>query len=616
MSQNEQDDLLAYYQRELAYLRHEGAEFAQLYPGVAARLELGGGESPDPHVERLLESFAFLTARIQRSLRAEFPQIPAELLGVLYPHLVAPVPSMAIAHFEVDPDQARAAKGFDLPSGTALFAEISERDAGQDAGKYPPTCRFRTGYPLTLWPIEVVDARIQPKDEFDFLDHRPDVGAVLRVTLRAMGKLTFAELAPERLRFHLNADPVAGGALYEQVLNRTVGLAVRPVTESGLPSPVTHLDPRCIQPVGFGVEEGLLPWPEHAHQAYRLLQEYFTFPQKFLFVDLLHMKGLGEGKQVEIFFLLEPQSMRLPPVRRDTIRLNCTPIINLFVKTAEPVRLDQTQVEYRLQPDFHLERMTEIHSILSVSARSTIAGDSRVFQPFYSYHHDAQDGDESAYWSAQRRPTRRADMPGTDMVLSFLDLNFRPTRPPAQVVFAQTLCTNRGLAEQLPPHAPMEWEVSAPISTVYCLAPPTRQIRPPMDGQTLWRLVSHLSLNHLSLDGEHGLDALCEILRLYAAYNGGTLAKQLAGIKRVSSRTVVRRIRKEAWRGFCQGTEVTLEVDEDEFGAGHPFLLASVLNHFFSLHAAVNAFTQTRLVGRRNGEWKTWDPLAGGRPIL
>lgn len=604
MTSEGRDDLLDYYQRELAYLRHEGAEFAARYPRVAARLDLSGAESPDPHVERLLESFAFLTARIQRTLDSEFPQIPSALLGVLYPHLLAPVPSLAVAQFEVDPDQARAATGFALPDETPLYAESVDG----------LTCRFRTGYPVELWPIEVTQAAIQPSAAFNFLDHRPDVGAVLRLTLRGMGKLTFADMAPKRLRFHLHAGALSGGALYELLMNEVRGVAVRPV---GAAQPARELPAGAVRPVGFAADEDVLPWPRHAHQAYRLIQEYFVFPEKFLFVDVEGLSGFGEGKEVELLFLLSAPPRRAIAVDRGTFRLNCAPIVNLFRKTTEPVRLDQTQVDYRLLPDSYRERSTEIHSILKVSASSSFEDDSRAFQPFYSFDHGAARADARAFWTARRQSTGRADLPGTDMVLSFLDLDFKPTRPPAQVVFAHTLCTNRGVAEQMPAGARLEIEVDAPLTGVSCLTKPTRQITPPLGGQTLWRLVSHLSLNHLSLDGEAGLSALREILRLYAAFDDASVSGQVAGLSGLSCASVVRRVGNEAWRGFCRGTEVRLELDEERFVGSHPFLLASVLNRFFGLYAAVNSFTQLVLTSRqRNGIWKTWPPLAGDRPVL
>jgi type VI secretion system protein ImpG len=602
------DDLLDYYQRELSYLRHQGAEFAQHYPRVAARLDLSGTDSPDPHVERVLESFAFLTARIQRRLDSEFPEIPAALLGVLYPHLTAPVPSMAIAQIQVDPGQARAATGFTIPDNTQLHAEAIDG----------LPCRFRTCYPVTLWPIEVAAAAIRPAADFPFLDRRSDVAAVLRLTLRGMGRLTFADLTPGCLRLHLNADPIAGGTLYELLLNQVREVAIRP---AGRPLPARTLPASHIRPVGFLPAEDVLPWPRHAHAAYRLIQEYFVFPEKFLFLDVDGLGDFGDGTEVDLLFLLAEPPRRPLTIDAGLFRLNCTPIINLFRRTSEPIRLDQTQVDYRLSPDSHRERSTEIHSILKVSASSSFEDDSTVFQPFYSFEHGNSQGaapNGRSFWMARRQPTGRADLPGSDMILSFLDLDFKPTRPPTRVVFAHTLCTNRGVAAQIPVGTRLNIEVDAPLSAIVCLSKPTRQLEPPFGGETLWRLVSHLSLNRLSLAGdEAGLAALREILCLYAAYDDATVRSQLAGLTGLACRHVVRRIGSDAWRGFCRGTEVRLELDEDGFVGGHPFLLASVLNRFFGLYAAVNSFTQLVLTSRqRHGVWKTWEPLAGDRAVL
>ena len=605
---DQQDDLLDYYRRELGYLRHQGAEFGRRYPRVASQLDLSGNESPDPHVERLLESFAFLTARIQRTLDSEFPQIPAALLGVLYPHLTAPVPSMAIAQFTVDPGQARAAGGFTIASGTQLHAVATDG----------LPCRFRTGYPVTLWPIEVTAAAIRPAAEFPFLDLRNDVASVLRLTLCGMGRVGFADLAPASLRFHINADPIAAGALYELLFNQVREVAIQP---AGRAAPTRLLPAACVHPVGFDATEDVLPWPSHAHAAYRLIQEYFVFPDKFRFLDITGLGNLGTGAEVELLFLLAEPPRRPLSIGPETFRLNCAPIVNLFRRTTEPIRLDQTQVDYRLQSDSHRERSTEIHSILKVSASSAFEDDSKLFQPFYAFDHTAADPGQRgarAFWLARRQPTGRADLPGSDVTLSFVDLDFKPTRPPTQVVFAHTLCTNRGVAAQIPVGARLDIEVDAPLAGITCLTKPTRQLAPPLGGQTLWRLVSHLSLNHLSLaGGEHGLAALREILGLYSAYDDASLRGQLTGLVGLNCRPVVRRIGNEAWRGFCRGTEIRLELDEERFIGSHPFLLASVLNRFFGLYAAINSFTQLVLTSRqRHGIWKTWEPLAGDRSVL
>lgn len=605
MNSEDRDDLLDYYQRELLYLRNQGAAFARRYPKIANRLELSAAESPDPHVERLLESFAFLTARIQRNLDNDFPEIPAALLEVLHPQLMAPVPSMAIARFEVDPGQARSATGFSIPDNTPLYAQAKDG----------LTCRFRTCYPTELWPIEVVAAGFHEPADFRFLDARDDVASVLRVRLRCLGKFGFEDVAPKRLRFHIAADPMIGGALYEMLFNQMLGIAVLPAGES---RPGRMLPETAVDAVGFAPEDDVLHYPDHAHQGYRLIQEYFTFPEKFLYFDLNGLGGFGSGAEADLLFLLSSGAPRRLPVDAGTFRLNCVPIINLFPKTTEPVRLDQTQVEYRLLPDSRWERSTEIHSILKVSGSSSFEDDSRLFKPYYSYDHHAALTGQGAFWIGRRRPTGRADLPGTEMSLAFVDLDFRPMRPPAQMVFAHALCTNRGLAEQLAPGTRLEIEVDAPVKSIACLAKPTTQISPPMRGDTLWRLVSNLSLNHLSLAGDGDpLAALREILVLYGSFGGATVAQQIEGIRSLECRRVVRRVGEDAWRGFCRGTEVSLLFDESLYAGSNPFLFAAVLDRFFGLYSAINSFTQLVIKSRqRNGIWKTWPPRIGERNVL
>lgn len=603
------DDILAYYQRELAYLRHRGIEFAERYPKVANRLEYTGVEARDPHVERLIESFAFLTARLQRNIDSEFPEIPTALLSVLYPHLVAPVPSMAIAHFKVDAAQARAAQGFLIPRQTPVFAET----AGPQRDRL--TCRFRTGYPVTLWPIEIVHADLGPATEYDFLDDLPEAAAVLRLRLQCQGQWSFADVAPPSLRFFIRAEPGAAGAIYELLFNALIGVALLP---EGRKSPDIRLPPEAVAPVGLALEDGLLPYPSNAHLGYRIIQEYFTFPEKFHFFDLTRLPPLGAHRSVDLLFLLSDSPQRRLGINRRSFALGATPIINLFPKTTEPIRIDQTRNEYLLVPDNRWERSTEIHSILKVSATSSVEDDSRTFQPYFSFNHHLSMDAPSAFWTARRQATGRADMPGTDVLLSFLDLGFTPTRPPAQTIFAHTLATNRGLAEHIVPETRLEIEIDAPIAGITCLTKPTPQISPPLGGDTLWRLVSHLSLNQLSLgNGEQGLNALREILRLYAGIDGGTVEKQIQGLRSLASRPVVRRIGQEGWRGFCRGVEIALGIDETLYVGASAFLLSAVLSRFFGLYAATNAFTELVVTSaQRDGVWKRWPPLAGERIVL
>lgn len=616
------EDFLRYYWEELLYLRRLGASFARTYPKVAARLELEADESPDPHVERLIESFAFLTARIQRNLDNDFPEIAAELLGVLYPHLVDPVPSMTVVRFDVDPDRGKLTSGYPVPRHTPLFVHA-------DGGAI---CRFRTCYPVTLWPVELTEARFDSPDRFPFLDRAGEVATVLSLAIETRAD-PLHELDMDRLRVHLAGDQILAEGLYELLFNHLLGVVLLPDGEDGEPEPGRrrHLHPSAVQPVGFAEEEALLPYPPHAQPAYRLIQELFAFPEKYRFMDLVGLDGHGASERLTIHFLFDRLPAPRLTVSASNFVLGATPAINLFEKTSEPIRMDHRRLEYRLVADRRREKTTEVHSVLSVSSSSTPPGRRgegsdgvRELSPFYAFHHGMERRGQKAYWHARRVLSLYQDVTGTEMLLSFLDLDFKPGQPPVETVFAHTLCTNRALAEQLPAGTELQTDQVAPVARIVCLKKPTPQISPPLGGQTLWRLVSHLSLNYLSLSsGEESLRALQEILRLHCTNESPVARQQIAGLAALEQRRVARQVGWEegagtgdGWRGFCRGLEVTLTFDESLYVGSSAFLFASVLHRFLGLYAPTNSFTQLRIRSlQREGEWKRWPPMAGARPF-
>lgn len=602
MAATDQEDLLRYYWRELTYLRRMGEVFARRHPKVASRLELETDHSPDPHVERLIESFAFLTARIHHNLDAEFPEIATEFLNALYPHYLNPIPSMSIARFEVDPDRGKLTSGHLIPKYTPLFASA-------EGGV---VCRFWTCYPVTLWPLEVTDVGLESSELHEYRDSGR-VASVLRLKITGRGG-PLSELDLKRLRVHLNGDRLLVQRLYELLFCNVLQVAIRP--EGG--GALRYLPEGSILPVGFGPDEDVLPQPRSAHPAFRLVQEYFAFSEKFLFIDFDHLDRHGSQKSFEILFFLDTAPDTRLSLSPDIFSLGATPIINLYPKTTEPIRVDQRQSEYRLIPDVHREKTTEIHSILSVSSASDASDHTRDLKPFYSFNHEMWEREHKSFWHGRRVSSSRKDIEGTEILLSFVDLDFEPSLPTTEVVFAHTWCTNRNLAEQIPAGGILQTDASVPASQIACLRKPTRQVLPPLDGQTLWRLISHLSLNYLSLaEGEESLKALREILQLYSFYDARSAQDQIRGIREMSQRKVVRRVGTEAWRGFCRGTEITLGFDESLYVGTGAFLLASVLNQFFALYASTNAFTQLVIKSeQRKGNWKTWPPMAGEQIVL
>lgn len=610
-SGNGRDALLRAYWRELSYLRRQGAAFAQAHPKVAGRLELGTDHSPDPHVERLIESFAFLTARIQHNLDSQYPEIAAELLNLVHPHYLNPIPSMAVARFDVDPERGKLTGGHLIPRHTPLFAEARE-EGKVEAGQ---VCRFRTAYPVTLWPVEVTYAGFESVSQFDFAGTAIDVLRV-RIELPKSYSGSLAELGLDRLRFHLHGDRILVDDLYELLLAQCQRVVLLP--EGDPERTPVHLPASAVEAVGFARDEDVLPYPPFSFPAYRLVQEYFTWPEKFFFVDVAGLQAHGSARAFDLLFLLDRRPRDRRGVDRHSFVLGCTPIVNLFPRTTEPIRLDHRRTEYPLVPDARRERTTEIHSILSVTGSSNPRTRAKVYEPFYSFNHHMAERDHRAFWTARRVPALRRDMPGTEMVLSLVDLDFRPYLPPTETVYAHTLCTNRRLAEHVQAGDPLQTEAVAPIARIVCLTKPTRQLDPPTDGSTLWRLISHLSLNYLSFEsGESALQGLREILKLYAVAESPQAYRQIEGIREMALEPVTERVGRDAWRGFCRGTQVTLTFDESYYVGGSAFLLGSVLNRFFALYASINSFTRLAIRSQqREGIWKKWPSMAGEQKVL
>lgn len=580
-------ELLQYYKRELGYLREQGANFAGRYPKIASNLALHGAESLDPHTERLIESVAFLAARVHQDLDREFPQIAAALLDNLCPSLIQPVPSMTVAEFGLDPSQGKVTAGFRIPAHTALYASASNG----------LQCRFRTAWETVLWPVSLTRATLEG-------------GASLRLTFECRSETDFGELELERLRIHLHGDWMTTMPLYDFLVSDLASASIQP--EGGV---ARALPPGCWREVGYAEGENVLPQPPNAHPAYGLMQEYFSFPRKFHFFDLDSFRvHAGRCRRFDVTLTFEQPPRGLRHIDKDNFRLDCTPLVNLFPKTSEPIVVDHRHYEYLLVADRQREATTEVHSIVSVTASDPNAERPVLVPSFAALGHIGSD-DQTRFWSARREHSLRKDISGTDVFLSFVDRANVSKAPSEPVIFANLLCTNRRLAEQVPTGARMVAEGVSKTATVRCLYEPTSQKNPPLGSETLWRLVSLLTLNHQSLvDGSTGGDQLREMLMLFAS-DSTRDQEQIRGIKGLQARSVTGRVGRDAWRGYCRGTEVTLAFEEEAFVGGSQLMMSAVLARFFAMYTSINSFVQ---LGVKRGDevWKQWDPMSGRQLVL
>lgn len=627
------DELLGYYERELVFLRRMGAEFARKYPKIAARLLLDEEKIEDPHVERMIEAFAFLTSRVSLKLDDELPEITRSFLNVLYPHYLSPIPSMAIAQMS-----------YGSPKDKLTAVQQLERGAKLNSRPVEGTpCRFRTAYDVQLVPIELEEAALESNAPKDGRGKYAD--SYIRLSMRCFGdsnlhemKVGGTEKPLEYLRFYLNGDPQLVFPLYEIIFNHAKAVEFRPketpmsnrmmntITNIQLKMPDPVILPETfIQQVGFAEDEAILPYTKRSFPGYRLLTEYFAFPYKFLFFDI---HGLDQavdqkfGSHFDILIHLKDITPPIAPITADTFRMGCTPIVNLFSRTADPIYLSQQKYEYHVIPDVHRQKTTEIYSIdqmLTINPRTNV---TREFSPFYSLRHAYGEQLEKSFWYATRKDSQRPDDNGTEMFVTLVDSEFNPRVPTAEVLTIRTHCTNRDLPAKLPfggKTGDFEVEETALISNVRCLTKPTETIRPPQKRSTQWRLISHLNLNYLSLVGDKdgSPEALQEILHLYNFSDTSALRNQILGIKSVESRTVVRRIGDRIGAGFVRGLETTITFDEEQFVGSGLFLFASVLERFMGVYASLNSFNQLVVkTEQREGEIKRWKPRTGEQVLL
>jgi len=617
------------YNREIMHLRKMGAEFAREFPKIAGRL--GGLDEiqpcRDPFVERLLEGFAFLAARVQLKLDAEFPRFTRSLLETIYPHYLAPTPSVAIVQFWSDLDENALADGFLIPRGSSLHSRLGKTDQTR--------CEYRTAHDVTLWPIQVTQADYYTRELASLrVPTVPGVKAGIRIRIQSTAGLNFSELKLDSLNFHLMGIGEVPMQLYEQFFADAVCVVVQPA--SGPAKGQKVIDASCIQRIGFGNNEKLLPYDARSFQGYRLLHEYFISPRRFMFVGL---KDLGaavrgcEENQLDIIILLKESNIQLEGVvGADNFGLFCSPAINLFKKRADRIHVSDKYSEFHIVPDRTRPLDFEVYNTSKVIGYGTQSDQMQEFLPFYLAK-DLRGSEKGAYYVINRVPRpqsereklrgrRSRSYSGSEVYISIVDAAAVPYSLDLKQLGVEVLCTNR----DLPLHMPVgqgnfdfTMDKTAPYTSIRCLGTPTSPRPSRAEGEIAWRTINHLSLNYLSLtntDNGTGVSALRDILRLYSDANDLQISKQIDGIKSISCKPINRRIKTSGSIAFARGLEITVTFEEGLFVGSGVFLLGAVLEQFFAKYVSINSFTETVIKTVERGEIKRWPMRTGLRQIL
>ncbi|MCB9746789.1 MAG: type VI secretion system baseplate subunit TssF [Candidatus Omnitrophica bacterium] len=632
---------LKYYERELRFIREMGAEFSKQYPEIAAYLNLGTVRSADPYIERLLEGFAFLTARIQLKMDAEYPKFTQYLLEIVYPHYLAPLPSMMIVQIEPNPGES-----FTLDKSTKLLSK--------PVGNRNLRCEFLTTRTIKILPIEITEATYLSRDEINKYDKvgEKKIKSGIRIRLKTSAEIFFSQLTIDQLSFYLYGIDGVPEQLYELIVGHAKAVVV-----GDLPDDVNIFDKSIIHPLGFDQEETMLPATAQAFAGYHLLQEYFAFPQQFLFFQIKSLSSVMpkiNKRELDIVILFDESKDNFGKIiDKENFKLNCTPAINLF-EMRTSVHVDKHESKQRIVMNKSASDHYEIYSLLEVTGVKNNQ-EKQNFFPFYSDHRNNRTDSikNSAYFTINRKPTvysggeksnERDGYVGNDVYISLVSHTESiypfPYDEDIEQLRIRALCTNRGKSKLLTSEIDklnFSWEVEAPINRIRCIAGPTNPkssnifIKNKKSHRSnnfddsyvkeglSWRLINHLSLNYLSLvnnDQQHGAEVLREMFKLYADFSEDAIAKQIEGLLSVESRPITCRVPIKGPITFGRGLEITLTFDESVFAGRSCFLFGAILDQFFRKYASINNLTQVRILTIERGEIMRWPVRTGTRALL
>jgi type VI secretion system protein ImpG len=585
-----------YYQDELSYLRDLGREFAAAYPGIAPMLAERGG---DPDVERLLEGVAFLTGKIRQKLDDELPEVIHSVAALLFPHYLRQIPATSIIEFTPLPNVVRERL-------------VVARNA--EVGSVPvdgTSCRFRTTQEVELVPLAVEDVRI---------DTGAQLAQTLRIELRLTGGAALSALTLSSLRFYIHGERRLQDDLRLWIGAHLDGVALAAVDAAGRDATVASLPVRTVRLCGFSDEESLIPYPKTVYPGFRLLQEYSTLPQKFAFFEVTGLGALPPERVTDRFAILLQFKDGLPPgtrVSKDNLRLFCSPVVNLFEHTSDPIKPEATKHEYLCRPAGATPTAFEIHSIDKVVGIARRTSQRVEIPSFFEFQHEL-DPDAAArtiFHQVHLRPAAIGD--GIDMYMSFGSPQDSAALPEFDVISIEATCTNRRLPSQLKVgDLRVPTATSPAVASFTNLSGVTAPLPPPMGRELQWRVLAHMAMSYRSITELEVLRATIDIYNFQALIDRqAARANQLrlAAIKSVRVRPTDRLYRGAPVRGVA----VDVELDEGGFvGEGEMYLFASIINEMFASYVSLNSFTQLTMTGTNTRAVYKWEPKSGSLTLI
>jgi type VI secretion system protein ImpG len=618
---------LEFYNQELKFIRETGAEFAKEYPKIAGRIGLDGFDCSDPYVERLLEGFAFLSARIHLKLDASFPKFTQHLMEQLFPTFLQPTPSMLIAQFTPDFDEGTLNEGVVIPKQTALHSLLGKGEQ--------TACEYRTSHDIKLWPIKLSKAEFINAQELatyttnSSLNYSPKTAIML--TLETAPGIKFSEIALDSLMLHIRGTESFPMYLFEALFKGYQGCLYKSSSKKWR----QQEEKTNITAHGYSKEEALTPYCNRQFDGFRLLKEYFSFAKRYLFLSIDNLQTTlkqCQEEKIQLLLLLDHNDTRLENlISADNFALHCTPAINLFPKRAERINVSRLNNDFHVVPDKLRPLDFEVCSINNIKGFSTSLDFTTEFIPLYggdeanSKHHNAfytTSRDARNLNVNQRKFGHRSSYIGTEVYLSLVDPKNAPYADSLRQLSVDTLCCNRDLPLMMPlgkSKTDFTIETGAPCESVRCVGEPTRPLSPLSEGNIAWDLINQLSINFLGINDDESTSALSKLktlLGLMMNKKDHAQSKQIDGIIDLKTYQITSRLPFAGPICFGRGVAIEITVDELAYEGNSVFMLGMILDQFFAQYVSINSFTQLILNSSDRGEIYRWPIRIGLRSAI
>lgn len=583
-----------YYEKELVALRTLGREFSEKNPALAPFL---GTPGRDPDVERILEGFAFLTGRLQQKIEDELPEITHGLFNLLWPNYLRPIPSCSVIEYRPNTNT----------SGHRLIPKKTTVESCPVGGT---RCTFQTVYDVNVYPLRL-----------DALSFVTEFGnAILQLDFSLLNA-NLGNTEIEELTFFLTGERNIVTTLHYYLTRKAKKINITAKDALQGEHILGVLPAEAICPMGFGNDEILFPFPKNSFQGYRIVQEYFCFPEKFHFVRIRdiaknmskealdRVKDNGQNLSLQIVFDNLPEGFE--DMTKDNIRLFCTPVVNIFEKSATPINFDHKQTEYRIVPDPRHPYSYSTYSVNRVTGWSSAARGEIVYTPFESFDHLSRIDGSLAYYRLRIRPAVKDESIETWISLVHRDDN-HVLLDEVETISLELVCTNRMLPLELSvgdiANSTDSSDESLRFTNITHVSPP---YTPPLDGDILWRLLSNMALNYIPLtdiNALRGILATYDFRAIHDKRRARVLEQTLQGMRHISCQETDR-----IYRGMpIRGSMTTLTLNRKYFSSeGDMLLFASVINEFLALYATVNSFHQLLVQEEKTGEQFQWKARLG-----